>query len=33
MDEKIREREHLDDVDRYDPMARKAKKSDKSKDE
>ena len=33
MDEEIRESKHLDDADKYDPMARKAKKSDKPKEE
>ncbi len=32
MDEEIRESKHLDDADKYDPMARKEKKSQKSKD-
>lgn len=28
MDEEIRERKHVDDADKYDPMARKTKKSE-----
>lgn len=32
MDEEIRERKHVDDADKYDPMARKSKKSDNSED-
>ena len=32
MDEKIREGEHIDDADKYDPMARKSKKSESKED-